>query len=81
MLLAYLIDEQQFRDNLFFIVAPGIFLAMLLDIYMTGIANTTWYQIVGLVLATFFSSFIWSLPIWGILFVAQINPWKRANKK
>ncbi len=87
VLLAHLIDEQQFRDNTFFanilvfIVAPGIFLAMPLDIYMAEFSNTMWYQLIGSVLATFFSAFIWSLPIWGMLFVAQINPWKRSNKK
>ncbi len=87
VLLAQLLDGQNappdslFGNALVLILLPGIFLAMPLDIYMSGFSNTVWYQLIGIVLATFFSALTWSLPIWGMLFVAQINPWKRSNKK
>lgn len=64
----------------FFLLIPGIVLVMAVDyetFQVIRIIAGSPYQIVIALIATFFSALTWSLPIWGVLFVAQINPWKR----
>ncbi len=65
--------ETFFSSVMLFITLPAIMLAFTVDPYLTGVYGFDGmiYQALGLVAFVLFSAFIWSLPVWGIIYIVQ----------
>ncbi len=65
--------ETLFSRAMLFITLPAIALAFMADPYVGGVFGFEGmiYQALGLILFVLFSAFIWSLPVWGIIYIVQ----------
>ena len=79
LFLSYVFGQDLFNGETFFsramlfITFPAIAWAFMVDPYLTSVYGFggVVYQVLGLAAFVLFSAFIWSLPVWGILYIVQ----------
>jgi hypothetical protein len=79
LFLSYVFGQDLFNGETFFsraiifITFPAIWWAFMVDPYLTSVFGFEGmiYQLFGFTFVVLFSTFVWSLPVWGIIYIVQ----------